>query len=449
MVDRLEHESTGPTEQTRRARLTNEQIGNLISAAGNHEAKAITLLVMRNGNIFSSWNLRKAVLYAQGEEIGWSMADGTLLAYCAASLNPIGLVTKEVLNPDLSTYGYQITDYGRNIGVPFCGLKLDWSERHNIALNSLWGQTNSSSTTKQIANPTTGEMLEFKKRAPVATLDILYELTTAPKLPIRMIDLANRLEGNFAPNLFHHLSRLATAGLIDYQSIEANKPVSAYKLTSPSPAGELPAFQRYVLLTPIIHSILQTYPDSYLTIEDISDLLPQKMKNRWLNSSLNSIVWQILSHLKRNNYIEIQHFHQGFHSEINLNDKQRTILTELMETIDRFQDQDSKLIDKGRELAEEIINNPTRVSNLLKRAKEQSSIVNRTPFQKVMDHLSNLITSHPGATNRDLQQLLQQGDIKLGINRVQRLTAILEATNSVLVKKVGSVKGFFPLDEQS
>jgi hypothetical protein len=66
-----------------------------------------------------------------------------------------------------------------------------------------------------------------------------------------------------------------------------------------------------------------------------------------------------------------------------------------------------------------------------------------------MDHLSNLITSHPGATNRDLQQLLQQGDIKLGINRVQRLTAILEATNSVLVKKVGSVKGFFPLDEQS
>ena len=69
--------------------------------------------------------------------------------YCKQSLAPIGLVTREILNPDLSTYGFQITDYGKSVGIPFCGLILDWSAKHNTYLGALWGQTSSSSPVKQ------------------------------------------------------------------------------------------------------------------------------------------------------------------------------------------------------------------------------------------------------------------------------------------------------------
>jgi len=43
MIERLESsEPTKPVEQTRGERLTDKQLGNLISAVGNHEAKALS-----------------------------------------------------------------------------------------------------------------------------------------------------------------------------------------------------------------------------------------------------------------------------------------------------------------------------------------------------------------------------------------------------------------------
>ena len=122
-----------------------EQIGNLISAIGNHEAKALTLLAMKDGAIYNKHELSARIRELQGRNPIWRQSYSLPFDYCAHSLSPIGLVTREILSPNLSAYGYQISEYGRRVGIPFAGLLLDFSDQNNISLERLFASTASSS----------------------------------------------------------------------------------------------------------------------------------------------------------------------------------------------------------------------------------------------------------------------------------------------------------------
>ncbi len=434
-----------PVELVKGEKLTEEQMGNLISAVGNHPAKAMTLLTMSDGNIYSEGDLHETLLSYQGEPIGWSMSRPVPFNYCTDSLAPIGLVTKEVLNSDLSTYGYQITDYGRRIGIPFCGLMLDWAEKHDVSLITLWGKTGSSSRPMKTIEAVTGEDSEFKKRAPITTLKILFELLTTPDPSMRVVDLQNRINEPLQ-TISGHLVRLDRADLIQYRSIEANKPFSAYKLAPHQPTNELPTYHTLKSLIRAVFSVCQQYPNSYLTIEDINNLLSQDTKKRWSEGSRKIFIPSILAFLKRKKYVEVKQFYGGLHSEITVRDDQRLVLTELLEIIDRFQEQDPEIVTKGRKLALEIINHPTFVSDILRKVKKTSPQVNQTPTPETLDLISYLINSHPGITNNEIQHLLELEDKKLGAPSIRVLTAILAVKNSVRVTKEGNVKRFFPKD---
>lgn len=226
----IESESLRPIEVATRERLTDEQLGNLISAGGNHAAKAITLILMADSNIYSEDDLHRTLLFHQDQQIGWRMRKEVPFSYCARSLAPIGLVTKEVIDPDLSTYGYQITDYGKRIGIPFYGLMLDWSEKHRINLTEFWGATHSRSPITQIQQVSTGEEAEFKKRAPITTLKILRQLVTAPDLPIREIDLQHcgrKIKTGSCPpqRRIYHRGYLALSGLFKWLTRTFNQVV--------------------------------------------------------------------------------------------------------------------------------------------------------------------------------------------------------------------------------
>ena len=127
--------------------MPNEELDNLLAAIGNNEAKAVTLLVMRTGTIYSQRDLHQAVIHAQGKSIGWRMRKRSPFGYCEDSLSPIGLVTKEVIDELGTTFGYARTEYGEQVGVPLAGLLLDFSRRHpeNVSLYRLFWSTASSS----------------------------------------------------------------------------------------------------------------------------------------------------------------------------------------------------------------------------------------------------------------------------------------------------------------
>ena len=99
-------QSRTPESPKPKEKLSDERLGDLLSAVGNHEAKAITLILMRNGNVFDRSNLYGEVLSSQGESKKWRVGWGDPFKYWRHSLAPIGLVAKKTLSKDLSTYGY-------------------------------------------------------------------------------------------------------------------------------------------------------------------------------------------------------------------------------------------------------------------------------------------------------------------------------------------------------
>lgn len=336
----------GPEQHKPRERLSDEETGNYLSFLGNHEAKAITLIVMGNGNVFDKGNLHREVLNAQGNNKGWRMDRGIPFQYCSHDFVSIGLV-KEALS------GYAITDDGKKLGIPLAGLLLDFSERHNIPLSLLFGITLSGSKSKTIQTKE-GKDIEFRKRSPSTTLKILYELLTSPNLPIRMANLEKRMRENTLDDVIAHLARLSKLGLIQYAN---NKQF-----------------------------------------------------------------------------------------EINITDEQRIILTELLEIIDGFQNQDKETLEKGRRLAGEIIINPQRVSDLLRRAKEASSYTNRSFQAETQERILSIIAANPnGITNKEIQKLLEKKyDKRLSAERVSSLTFSMLMNKSVKVRKEGNVNRFFP-----
>lgn len=430
--------------QKPKEKMSDGELGNVVSAICNNEAKAMTLLAIWKGvGVLDRKGLRSQVLNLQGENPGWRIDGSDLFSYCSQSLSQIGLVAKEFLNPDLSTWGYALTDYGREIGVPLAGLMLDFSERHNIFLNKLFGATSSRSP---LSTQVGEEEAEFKKRSPITTLKIIYEIVTSPSLPVRDKDILDAV-GERHNSVGRALNRLKELGLIQYEGIKANKRYSSYKFSGNFPEGELPAYKMQKTLTHLIFNVLQASPNQYLTSEDIYNALPEDIKDNWDKESLFSDISSISFYLTKNNYAEVEKFHQGLQSEVSISEGQRVILTELLKITDGVQNKDKKILEKGRRFAEEIAADPQRAAKLMERAKEASPYFNkRSRDETEKDILSSLYLHPEGLTNREILALLKS-DRVIGIMYVGQVTHSLGQKGLVRVSKQGNVKRYFPADK--
>lgn len=405
-----------------------EQIGNLISGVGNHEAKAITLILMRDGGIYDGKELSRKILNSQGNNREWEISRRAVDNYCSHSLAPNDLITEVVSGGNLVTFSYSITESGRKLGVPLAGLLLDFSQRHNIPLNLLFGSSISVS----------------KKRAPITTLKILYELIASPTLPIRESDFEKRISERINV-ISQNLNRLLKLELIQYKAIKVNEPYSLYKLSDDIPKGELPIYSTSPTLTKSIFDILKKHPDQYLTREDLYDLLPAEHKNERSKISFLARITDILSLFNKHKYVTTEGFHYDKQSEINITDEQRAVLTELLGIVYKFQNLDEETLEKGRKLAEEIISDPIKVSSLLNRAKEASSHANASPQEETQKNILVVILFNPGITNKEIQHFLEtEFGKKLQINRIAELSSYLANLNLVRAEKEGALNRFYP-----
>ena len=321
------------------------------------------------------------------------------------------------------------------------GVLLDFSERHNIPLK-LFGHTTSFSKSKTVQ--TEGEDIKFKKRLPLATLKILYELLTSPSLPIREVDLVKRM-GIDRGGLLLHLTRLSKLGVIKYDSREANKPYAFYKSSSAIVEGELPIFRGEKALTQSVFGIPKARPDQYLTAEDAYNFLPKEQKEKWKNKkTLCGNISNILSFLARHKYIDIGKFHRDKQSEINITDDQKAVFFELLEIMHGFQNQDPEVLARGRRIAVEIISNPKRVSNLMRRAKEASGNANKSSKEETQKIILTIILSNPGITNKGIQKLLEEQYKKtLSVNAISCFSHLLLKAEAIRAERQGSANRFY------
>lgn len=411
------------TEAQKPEMVSDEELGNLLSAFGNNEAKAIILGLMQTETIYTAGALHSVLRNAQGQSVV-RMNRRAGFKYCQQSLSPIGLVTREVIEPGLATYGYMKTPYGRKVGDPLDGLLLDFSLRYPAySLKDFFAITNSPSKAKDDSDT------ELRKRASISRLRIFRELLTSA-LPLRSIDLARRT-GTDLSNMAEHLIALSEKGIVNYDTTRKGKPRFFYKFSENAPDAQPNPYRYNRAVTNFIYRLLKSNPDKQWAGEEIRDSYAKQLRDesRPVSESLGITCAGVLSHLARSGYAKTGKFFSGKQSEAYIDGDQRNVLSNLVNTLDEFQHADQDTIEFGRRRLREILTDPKHVSGLIAKAKEHST--QRINISESANYVKSLISSHPHSTAEDLMQTLRSEGRILSFSQLARILRLVVADGSV------------------
>ena len=414
--------------------LPEARIFDLLSSVGNAENKALELIAMREGGIYSKFYFYQEVMSHQTESTGWRMNAAVPFRHCEASLSPIGLVTREALSPDGTAWGYEITRYGIETGIPFAGLLLKWSYEHpKHSLYKMFGATTSTSMKDE-------QTLE-KKRAQETRYKIFWEIGTNPNNRIKPQYIADEINEN-SSLVGTHLSSFSKNGIVSYERSEKGKSYSYFRIkegvSDKDPKHDL---HNKKLSTEIYNFITLSFkqrPSEYLSVEEIVDHLVEAypeyegIGRKWLSSRTAAT----LSDLERQGYVERKKFGYGFHSELALSDEQRVAIVSLVTLIDNFKNGDRQTIEEGKRFAQKVLNDSQLFSELMLKAKEASPNANQTNIEVTHSFLIKILHDHPNSTTNQIQQLLEQDyDKKLGWKKIHSYLLKLAEDGNIISQK--------------
>jgi len=431
MVEAFRQGQRPETQRHTEGELPESKIFDLLSSVGNAENKALELIVMRPGVIYSKDAFYNEVMDHQ-KNGGWRMDRGLPLSHCQHSLSPIGLVTREAISPDGSTWGYQITEYGLRTGIPFAGILLKWSYEHpDHSLYKMFGSTPSRSIKD--------EQTFSKKRAQETRYKIFWEIATNPSNRIRLIDIANNI--NEVDTLIsNHLESLNKNGVLSYHGAGPGKSFSCFKRAEAVPDKDPDPYSTAKTLTTRVWDLLsqpvQSGQSEYLSVEDTVNLLIQQYPKYRdvVKRNLNAKVADVLSNLEKQGYLQREKFSNLFQSELTVSDKQRETIVSLVTLVDRFKSGDRQTIEEGRKFAQKAANDPKLFSELMLKAKEASPFANITNREDMDAWFVSILDRQPNITRRQIQQILEKDYDK-------RLT--LRTTNIYLLRLAKETKIIF------
>ena len=387
------------TQRQTEGELPESKIFDLLSSVGNAEHKALELIVMKKGIIYSEGDLWREVMSYQPKDRGWRMNSSLPFEHCRKSLSPIGLVTKEALSYDGTAWGYQITEFGIHTGIPFAGLLLKWSYEHpNSSLYKMFASTASPAVKDE-------QTLE-KKRAQETRYKIFWEVVTNPRNRIRLQDIAN--DTNEEEGIIsRHLNRLSNNGVISYEAHTSGKPFSYFRRKEIVPDQQPKQYGDSKTLSAQVYDFLTR---EYLSIEETVNLLIEKYPRYESldRSAFGKSVTHILSDLVKQGYLERKKFSHDFHSELNLSEEQREAILSLVTLIDKFKNGDSKTIEEGRRFAQKVSSDPNLFSELILKAKEASPHANRTNWEETFSMLLTILQGYPNSTTNQIMQILKK-----------------------------------------
>lgn len=420
-------ESRGP--------LSEQEIGNLLAAVGNHEAKALLLPSMRPGEIYTPPSLRELMTHKQGPNLVWPMHT-IPRDYCELSFGPIGLVTKQVLNSDLSTYGYIKTDSGAVYGDALAGHMLVLSEQNpHISLAQLLGTT-------QAPRPENEKQLQGNsRRSPLRRFRMFWELVTTSSLPMNEARLAEAL--NEDPGyLGSHLRQLKRFGFINYDSHATNHGFSGYALADGAPT-ELPgSFARSTETnTQKVYAVAGKSLGEFITADEVFKEIADKDKkdDPKYRKRFTSYISGRLESLAAKGYLVRRKAKELTFSEISLTATQTQLLQRFVEIVEKFTRGDEDFMAQGRMMGYDIVEDPRRFSALMLKAKENSPLANKTDPLVTKDRILSLLSYETGVTaheiRRQLEELYKQN---LGMHSVMRYMRQMKNDGEVDYNKNGN-----------
>lgn len=400
----------------RKELVITKETANLLAAVGNHEAKAIVLAAMQEGIIYDVRELHSRIMGLQGSGTGWKLSRRLPFKYCQSSLSPIGLVTREVINSDLSTYGYMITGYGERVGKALVGHLLRWSWDHpGLSLYQMLGSTGSPSGRVVETEEDSGD---YRKRAPETRVKIFWELATNPSPSLRLTDLLKGIseESEFlllqaTSPIEDHLENLSDHGVIGYESSRQGNPFSFYRVKETLPEGEPITIGHNKSLTQETYDILKETPQTYFSLPDLAEILRQRYPDKYKGKGMKTLTNRlsgILAGLAGQGFVEYGKFRWNIKSDITVSPEQREVIISLLEIIDRFQTKDEGFLQAGRRLTDQILSDPGKVAALLHKARENSPNVQSLPLSETASLILGIVQRHPNTTGRQIQQKLKE-----------------------------------------
>ena len=423
-MENLEFKQPQESTLLRKEKLSDEQMDNLLSSIGNSEAKCATLMVMRKGQTYKMGDIHRELIVGQGKNIGWRMAYPVPFSYCEWSLAPIGLVAKEILDPNLNAFGFVKTDYGAKVGTASAGLFLDFSRRYpDISLEQIFGSTISTSKSKTIVSESGS--IDYKKRSPGIRLKIFRQLLQEA-LPVREIDIVGKV-GESASLIGQQLRTLGKNNVINYESSKYDQSHSQYKFSSEESNTTPPPYRGYTHTTQTVYEILSGSPDRLWTLDEMANVYIQRnptdtAKKQISIRNLKLLLSGILSDLNKNGYITVGKFHGTRQSVVALSEAQKIMLSDLVRIIDGIKEQDPLIVEEGLRLSRHFLSHPEEVSSLMAKAREKSSMANRTDLRETRLNILSIVGGKSDISPEEIRQLLEsQYDKKLKSSRVREI----------------------------
>lgn len=441
-------------------RLSDEHLINLLSSLGNNEPKAITLLLMKPGIVYTTRSLARLVNDSQGEAPGWKISTPLPFVYCEKSFADIGLVAQRVTDKNENQYGYVKTEDGVVYGNCLGALLLDFSLRHpEIPLNALLGATSSPSPIT-IVESVAGNTIEYKKRSVGTRLWIFYELLTRD-LPVREVDLTNALKYDHAI-ISSNLRQLQRYGIIQHESRGNVEHFVQYKVL-PAEDIQFPILDHGdKTVTDTVYRVLQSEPDKYWSVAEVTERVKERLTSEGsvesvirnvdrIQTKFSSRVYRALSLLKSQDLALVKEYSGGSQSVINLTPEQCVTIHEFLSIISRFQDRDVDIINEGFRRARSFSSQD--FATLMAKAREQSPHVSPNPDGDSATVL-NTVRNNPGLTKGELyKRILEEGTAQFSFGKLEHMLKVLRDHGTLKIgedRLAGKYRWFVsakPIDE--
>jgi len=395
--------------------LTDEQIGSLYAAVGNHEGKAIVLGGMEPNYRYRATELHRDLFVSpQGANPAF-IGTNNPYEWAQNSFVPNELVREE--HNDCREY--VVTDFGYNEGRSLAGWQLDLSLDMPDSI-SLRGVLGMSKTRANKAN-----------KPAIDRLNILKILDQEVSLSAVM--LSEKLNIN-KRTMTNNIDWLVRQGIVEYDAVHSRQLPSgiSYEL-----ARHFDLSANGGSMREAIYGTITEMQKDGRTIFSVSDLL-SNTENIYTTKNFN-----IESHRKHayqiiNELIEKGHLTKTkspeIKSEISLNPFMKTIVRQILYVSDGVRQNDPDFIKEGHLIMDSILVDDEMVKELVRKAFSNSPEANGLGIDIRSKAVVSFIENNPGAGLKQIAEgLEEQGLTK---NSVRETLGILRKKGKLVAVPV-------------
>lgn len=392
-----------------------QRLGDVLAAIGNHEAKALTFLAMREDEAYGVTSVYRRFLEIQGSPPAFAGQVTMAQKYVVHSFAPIGLVAKQ-RNEGGFLRHVKHDPYGH--AEALAGFLLAHTEDHPAALTQIFGKT------------ATNGLDVSDDRPPIRRLRLLRVLAEhgAALHAAELADLAGLREVPAADGL----RAFAAAGLLDYTAPATYDMRTVYRVTKPIVFDRRGNTAMRDFLAEHLNTLLAA---SGGVVEVEREELEAELLRveRWQQAAaLRDQVQGVMKRMVAARQVEAVSAHYGpTHSVVTMTDAQHAFIAGLVAGIDAIGRGDEAAVAAGRAAGRAIVEDPERVRPLIRRAFAASKLASH-PISEA-DKLRGVlaaVTAAPGSTSIQLLEGLGPAYTK----------ALLAGTLHTLVKD-GKVRG--------